>query len=373
MAVVLKSNSKLADNVKPLGDKYGITSIVDWKYMLDFQNQEYIEKQGNVKVSKSFSDFVNFTRNTTAEQINQDDIATIVANNIPRFSKVANKMGLLIESGRFNYFKNSDAPISQTVSGFTTSPNMRLVCFVEGSGTVTISGAGLVESQNLIASKDKPAVFSVNNTSGTVSVTATVSGNVTFCQVSQNRGGAKVTSRIHTQANTSSTNSDDASITAAITSNLTKDFTVVMQVIQQNHLLYDGISHYSAYTEIANATTTNLATGNQKLAGTVTSTDSVRLRSYVNGVEGLVSIVPQISAKETTLAITVSDVASWARNGVFLGNQDFAQNFDVANIKLGQNAWYGPSGYLDGIITKFVIYDRVLTNDELTTVSKSFL
>lgn len=371
MALVLKSNVALDPSVKPLGDKHGVIGSVDWKYMLDFSNQEYFSQSSGVKQKHEFSDFVSYSRNLQAEIIDKNGNAQIVASHIPRFSKIGNNFGLLIESGRSNYFLNSDAPKTQTVTGFTAGATIQLVCFIEGTGTVTISGVG-VTPINVTAYAGNPAIFNLENTNGSASITATVAGNVTFCQITQARGGAKETSRIHTLDRSVAINTDEASLNSLITDSLRSNFTVLMQVVRQPNVLYQAINDMSSVIEIANSANSHFSLIHLKAANSLNSSANARIRSYTDGTEKRVSMAPEIESKAKTYAFSISDNISWARNGVYLGMQEFTNNFDAASIKLGVSAWLGGSGALDGIITKIAIYDRVLSANELETVSRSF-
>ena len=112
------------------------------------------------------------------------NMTTKVANE-PRFNVIGGaSYGYLLERDATNLFLNSGSPATQTIT--TTTGGLNYVCWVEGSGSVTLSG-GITGT----ATAGSPVI----STASTTSVTLTVSGTLTHVQFEKSH---KATSKIAT-------------------------------------------------------------------------------------------------------------------------------------------------------------------------------
>lgn len=190
----------------------------------------------------------------------------IVAAKTPRTTnQFKGSYGVFVENTRTNYFLNSESPATQTISLNSGT----YTCWIEGSGTVSLSG-----SASGIAKEDEPVSFTLT-ASG--SVTFTVVGTVTVCQV---ENGPYATSLIRTS---------DAAVTV---NNETIDITLSREAVEASKEEFSIAGFIRIPWELGDLSFTHGVLG---VGGTATrnairmlaSSSGWRWEIYGNGTEGL--------------------------------------------------------------------------------------
>ena len=101
MTIVLKSNNVAK---AAISDKHGLRVAQDWKVMLDFENNQFLEKSASDVLPRSIADLLS-VENTNPIAYTKDGEYVVLADNTPRLSLNRNGtvFGLLEEATATNY------------------------------------------------------------------------------------------------------------------------------------------------------------------------------------------------------------------------------------------------------------------------------
>lgn len=374
MTLVLKSDVALT--TKALGDKHGVISVTDWRYMFDFANDDYVMQQSGLKTQKAFADVAEVTRSSIAEYYDKNDgvhkIAPIDTRRIT-YDASKRRSGLLVETKRVNYFKGSDVPVSQTAP-LATGTNWYLL-WIEGSGSVSVTGGGLSNKTGL-GTAESPIIFKNISSSGQ-DVNITVTGSPSFAQLELIRGAAVVGSRIHTTTKIASRENDVYKVKPSILTGLFSggSGTILINVSRNPILRQEPqIESANPIFEVKETSSGNHIALARVLSAnqTLLENQELRVRRYFGGQELSLAKIANGDFEETI-------AVSWGDGQVFLSQNgrvlesSSSPSFMPDAIDIGKSlTWTGADASLNGIVTKLVIYDRHLTYKELETVTQSW-
>lgn len=206
MSVIIKSNQK---SVKNMGNIFGL-SKTDYVFFADFNLDVYRAYKDGAMSNLTFSEALDFKRPSTATYIDDKNAVKVAAIDEPRFQNDKNGgRGLLLSPYRTELLSNPYAPATQTI---TIDKSGLVTLIVKGSGSATISGTAVADSNanQLVAKEGFPAFAQLTGASG--NITVTVTGSLEVFGLSHNQlaaavldfvpAGATVTSQDFLQINT---------------------------------------------------------------------------------------------------------------------------------------------------------------------------
>lgn len=177
MATVIKSDVISTKNLGSLLER--IVPKNNLTGFFDFSNDKYSIRGEEVPFSQMFT--VN--RNSTAQGLNKNKELVTYGINTPRFHLVESvgKYGLALGDNSKNYFLNSNAPATQSIT-FNEGTERRFFVLVraKGSGSVTVSGSGIT---TFTVNGGEEKVVKMTSLSNTINVA--VSGTLTYVQVTR--------------------------------------------------------------------------------------------------------------------------------------------------------------------------------------------
>ena len=376
MSVIIKSDKKATAN---LGNINGIKGSQDWSIFLDFENQVYSTKKNNVaKKDYKLEDVVEATRTN----LNGAPISIAKDGTVKAITSTADIRTALLKNGRFgllaedtseNFFLNSGAPVSQIINLAAASTKIIVSC--EGSGSLTVTGD--VVGSGRIVTENSPYVF--DRTSSTIgcNLSITVNGSVSHTQVELATGDHTASTPIKTTSTAVVRPRETVKLKQSLFDEMIlhkSAFTLLVQTIPLNMAL-----------NASNALVNQLAldSGNQKLlvmSGISNGNLMGYVRSYVGSAStnntavasGTFDAVNRFKPHNTAMAIGTGKVSAAYRG---MQEPDLAiTETNILEVLLG-TGYSSPVGQngLRGIITKLVVYDRILSKSELVDLSKSWL
>lgn len=378
MTLILKSDV-VAKNA--ISDKHGVISAKDWKLMLDFENQEYVERNGNALVGKSINDLV-MTSNINPIVYTKDDDYLILPDNSLRLSLNRNKsaFGLLEEATTINYYCPSDAPVSKTIDLLQGSNVGPWVLKMVGSGSVTISGASITNATSLVITEQTPCYFHTESPSSPAQIAIEVTGDVQYLGLFGSDFGTPLVLNNYTDNTLIKTQFSswwfDQGITKLKPEKVSeyllnkKNFSIVFQCIDNDYLNFNFTETvYKPLLELVNAGK-HISIMKRK-AGASAEELAIRLFNTSEVVVPLNGV-----QKTSTIAISSGDNGLYfSVNGIVSNPSQVMSDFTIADILIGSSSqWITAfNAKAQGIFTKFAIYDRQLSVEELGMVSKSFM
>lgn len=376
MALLLKSDTV---STKNLGDADGVRGPKDWKVSYDFENEIYQERYNgelrNVPEATKFSNTRNV--NGTPKTKNKNGVVSnVLTNEVRTWLTKDKRFGVLTEDARSNYFLNSSAPVTQTVS-LPASANSIIVSCV-GTGVVTVEGTNLNEVATTV-SQDNPQKLTVKAAAAhTISVTCT--GQLSHVQVEIAGGFPSATSPITTTSASVVRSKDsvfmnnDVFARALEKINSTKDFTVVVQTLPYD-LLQIGQTRSEAQISIYSSVTSDY------LISSVRKTQSGTQQAMSSNATASAVTTEVIDAQEVrtqkwgivTALRSKNRIMSTATNGTVGANIDVPSSFvpTVFYMGIGHASPIGRAG-VHGVILKALVFDRALTDDEMKEITKSW-
>lgn len=375
MALVLKSNQVATAS---LGNVNGIKGSQDWVIFLDFENEIYQTKSaGTISQNYSISDVVSVSRSNLAGNpitISRNGIEkNITSLTEIRTALLRNKhFGLLVEDLNENFFRNSDSPVTQVVSLPASTQPIVVSCI--GSGQVVVSGDVIGTGQMVV--ENTPKIFKRNNTSSPLDLSVTVTGTLSHVQVELATGAHTASSKVTTGATSATRAREIAKLKQNLVDSLITDkskYTVVVQTVDYNRAMnnpgYDVCSRLS----LENSNTKMMVFAGNGLVGNYYG----QSRSYIDNALDKNPSAIQLTPLGTPIAFTQAVSFNGtdflgATNGV-VHNPINATSRSLDQIMLGPG--YGsPIGVngLRGIVTKLVVYNRVLSAADLVEISKSW-
>ena len=376
MTLILKSDKKATAS---LGNINGINGPQDWSMFLDFEKESYATKRGGVTTTNyALTDVVEASRANLAGapiSISKSGVESKISSTTAiRTALLKNgRFGLLAEDLNFNYFLNSATPANQTVT--LPASLLKITASCEGTGSLTITGDIL--NGPVTVDANNPKVLDRSTTSAPCNLNIVVNGSLTHAQIEIATGSLTATSKITTTSAPVERTRELVKVKQSLFNSIIQNksgFTVVAQTIDYNPVVNPSISAPANRLGIENATLKVLHL-NSISNGAYTS-----ILAYWNGSAKTNNDALTKGAVDSNRFKTYNDALALASgkllaafNGVANSQLTIANPFTATDITLG-NGYYSPLGTpgLAGIVTKLVIYDRVLTQDEITTLTKSW-
>ncbi|HCG3428247.1 TPA: hypothetical protein NJU29_003889, partial [Acinetobacter baumannii] len=114
MTLVLKSNNTA---VNAISDKHGLLAATDWKLMLDFENSDFVLRNGSVKTAVDVNSYLEASNGNAFIYDKSNAFKTLPANSL-RMSLNPRKdaYGLCSESGFTELYIPVNNPISKKIN-----------------------------------------------------------------------------------------------------------------------------------------------------------------------------------------------------------------------------------------------------------------
>lgn len=377
MSLVLKSN-KVATNY--LGNINGILGKQDWVAFFDFENGEYLKNLNGVKATLTEAQVLTSasTKNLVTKPQTQDrsgNKSVITAATQLRWWGINNRYGLLIENEQTNWFANSAAPVTQTISNITAGSTLVASCL--GPGSLIITGTGI---ETVVVTEKKPATIKPQAQAVAVTLNVEVVGTLTHAQVVRCAGFACVHSPITTTSSKPNSGSDLVEINQSLLAeilNTNNPVTVVVQTVPMFQMT-DDRTQYNELRVVLETDTLVAGfglnkTNAQKISNRLVSNFKADSTSQYSG-SGVVE--DYILNKLITQAIQVGDFgANISANGGVIFNPIQAISLNkTKRIRLASGL-ATPVVQQGGncIFTKLAIFNRLLTDEEILQISKSWI
>lgn len=379
MSVILKSDKKATVS---LGNINGIKGAQDWSVFLDFENEIYSTKlAGVLKKDYLLTDVVEASRtnlNGAPISINKIGVEKLVESNTEvRTALLKNgRFGLLAEDTNQNFFLNSSVPVSQTI--VMPAAATRIIISCEGLGSITVGGD--VVGAGAVITKDTPRVFDRVSTTVACNLNIVVTGSVTHVQVELATGAHTASSKVKTSAVSVTRPREIVKLKKSIFDAMITNksgFTVLLQTISYNPVV-NSSNNFANHLSIEADTTYKIFaivgqnTLNQYIGYTQSFIDSVATNNTAV-TSGSVSSENRFKLHNTAIAFGVGQ-ALCAYNGNKQAVLAITNPISMSNIffGVGHSSPIALNG-LRGIVTKCLIYDRVLTHDEVVELTKSWI
>ena len=375
MSLVLKSN-KVA--TASLGNINGILGKQDWVAFFDFENGQYIKKLNNVKSELQEAEVLtcNSNKSLEARPMTIDRLgnkSVITAVNQLRWWQAQERYGLLIESEQTNWFVNSSAPATQTISNIPAGSLMIVSCV--GSGSLIVSGAGI---QTTTVIEGSP--FAIPPVSSIRSINIEVVGSLIHAQVIRAAGFATLHTPIYTSSASRASGADLVEINQSLVAELidkTKPVTIVYQTLPVADVADPRPSYSESRIVIETSSLTAAAgltkTGNEKLANRLVSSNKSN-STYQSTGSGAAQNISDIGKINTQAIQFLSNGSVFAMQGGELYKPTAAIGLNqIEKIKLASGVVSPVHQGGNCIFTKLAIYNRLLSDAEILQISKSWL
>ena len=375
MSLVLKSN-KVA--TASLGNINGILGKQDWVAFFDFENGQYIKKLNNVKSELQEAEVLTCNSNNsqearpmTIDRLGNKSVITAV--NQLRWWQAQERYGLLIESEQTNWFVNSSAPATQTISNIPASSLMVASCI--GSGSLIVSGAGITTTTVIEGSP-----FAIPPAGSIRSINIEVVGSLTHAQVIRAAGFATLHTPIYTSSASRASGADLVEINQSLVAELidkTKPVTIVYQTLPVADVADPRPSYSESRIVIETSSLTAAAgltkTGNEKLANRLVSSNKSD-STYQSTGSGTAQDLNSLEDSKTQVVQLLPTGAMMSMNGGSLYKPNNAIGLNkIEKIKLASGVVSPVHQGGNCIFTKLAIYNRLLSDAEILQISKSWL
>lgn len=370
MSIKVKSEVQASDF---LSYKYGL-KVNDWSLLYDFESDIYLKKVAGGVTDLSGTVLVGVNRAVTgqAQTMDRNGVRSVAAANTTRKWKIGNRYGLLIEDVRSNYFLNSAVPATQTIT-LPASANPVIVSCI-GSGSVKVTGSNITESGKVIT-QDLPAAFYLNDlVAHSISVECT--GALNHVQVEIAGGHASASSPITTASATVTKPRDTVNLNndyLAESLGADKSCTIVIQTIPMPIVDVERVSFENQISLNSTTTSQFFLALNQRNSNNTQKAKLTYVQSNVVNADKLSDAVKAQKWGNVTALRLGSSQMTVACGGVMTEKVAVANSFipNILYFGLGHPSPIGRAG-LHGIVTKFAIFPRALTDLELQEATKSW-
>lgn len=375
MSLVLKSD-KVA--TASLGNINGILGSQDWVAFFDFENGQYIKKLNNIKSEIQEAEVLtcNSNKSLASHPMTMDrfgNTSVITAVNQLRWWQAQERYGLLIEDSQTNFFLNSSAPATQTISNIPASSLMVASCI--GSGSLIVSGAGITTTT---VREGKP--FAIPTVSSIRSINIEVVGSLTHAQVIRAAGFATLHTPIYTSSAVRASGADIVEINQSLVAELidkTKPVTIVYQTLPVADVADPRLSYSESRVVIETLSLIAAAgltkTGNEQLANRLVSSNKSD-STYQSSGSGAAQNILDIGKINTQAIQFLSNGSVFAMQGGPLYKPTNAIGLNqIEKIKLASGVVSPIHQGGNCIFTKLAIYNRLLSDLEIQQISKSWL
>ncbi|WP_457970649.1 hypothetical protein [Acinetobacter calcoaceticus] len=372
MSLVLKSNNVATAS---LGNVNGLPSQ-DYALFLDFEGGQYYKKVAGSRVSLTESEVLTCTsqKNLPSQPMTMDRVGSrkVITTQQPRFWGSRGRYGLLIEAEQNNWFLNSAAPVTQTISNIPVGSTLVASCI--GSGSIMISGAGI---NPITVTENSPQTITPPHQASVVNLNVTVVGSLSHVQIVRVSGIPTLHTPITSGGSVRPSGFDNIEINQALLAEVLSggDKTILFQTV--------GVDY--TFTDVATNETRIYAETDSHVVGVSLNKkiDSVgmRLASYTKAGEVQADpVVVNNKAYVQNDAITQAIVLkasgfSGATNGGSLLTSTGATNLQlIKRLLLGTHV-SSPVIFSGSncIFTKVAIFNKALTDSEVQEYSESWI
>lgn len=380
MTVIIKSDKKATVS---MGNVNGIKGSQDWSMFLDFENELYMtKKSGLLKQDYKLADVVEATRVNMAGapiSISKDGTEKAVTSTTEiRTALLKNgRFGLLAEDVNQNFFINSNAPANQSIT--LPASSVKIVASCEGSGSLTITGD--VAGAPFTITPESPKVMERLSYTAACNLNITVNGNLNHAQIELATGMQTATSKIKTGATSVIRERELVKVKKSLFDSIIANksaLTVLIQTIDYNPVVNQATASICQRLTLVSGSNLKIMRGSGIHSNLQLSSLSYQ---YVGStptnpsqtLSGTWTSQGRFVARNQACALDGNILRS-AFNGVAESTLEINNPFPVDEIGFGYgyNSPIGVNG-LRGIVTKLVVYDRVLTQAEITELTKSWL
>lgn len=379
MTVIIKSDKKATVS---MGNVNGINGPQDWSMFFDFENELYATKQaGLLKQDYKLADVVEASRQNLSGNpisIAKDGVEKAVTSTTEiRTALLKNgRFGLLAEDVNENFFLNSSAPATQTI--VMPASSVKIIASCEGTGSLTITGD--IAGAPVTVTANSPKTLERLSTTAACNLNIAVSGSLNHAQIELATGTQTATSKIKTGSVSNIRPREYVKVKQSLFNSIIQNkgaFTVLIQTIDYNPSVNNTGSNSNCLGLEAG---TNLKL--LKIAGTSNQLAYYgQTFQYINSTpsnntlvtSGQFSSLNRFKSYNNAIAINNGGIRA-AFNGVAESALVIENPFNVTDITFGYG-YSSPIGRngLRGIVTKLVVYDRVLTQSEITDITKSWI
>lgn len=370
MTLILRSDARATNN---LGGKHGFSGPMDYVAMLDFASNEFFRVESGQRIDMAIDDSVSVMRSSVGVVKNRDGSYTTVGLNKPRISFIDEygMSGLLIEAPRTNYAASGANGSTVTIPSAATS---QLVCLTFDGGDASLAHAQLTLVYEFMTNGRKCKQYS--RTAGSIPATLSVSGGASNISVTLGQSGSYPG---HFLGYGGSQAVETATLGNAI-SNLIAggDFSVIYQAFMNPTGATDERANLSAIAVKSGAphggvyvrsSRTKAANGTDYVA---TAADSAAINSWTNRAS-IVGTWRDQSVFGVTCSGRGNNVGVIS-SGQYNKTTGLGAIFGApTSIHIGGETGMSPANIrLGGIITRCVVYDRMLTDDEAWAVANAW-
>jgi len=380
MTLILKSDKTATVS---MGNVNGIRGPQDWAMFFDFENELYATKKaGLLKQDYLLADVVEATRpnlNGAPISISKGGTEKTVASTTEiRTALLKNgRFGLLAEDINQNFFLNSSAPATQTVLMLASAT--KIVASCEGTGSLTITGD--IVGSPITVTSDTPSIMTRLSSSTACNLNITVNGSLNHAQIELATGAQTATSKVKTTATSASRERELVKVKSSLFNSIITNnsaLTVLIQTMDYNPVVNQaGASFCQCLTLVSGSnlkimresgidSNLKLTSRSYQYVGSTPSNPSQTLN-------GTWTSQGRFVARNQACTLD-GDTLRSAFNGVAENTLAINNPFPVDEIGFGYgyNSPIGVNG-LRGIVTKLVVYDRVLSQAEITELTNSWL
>lgn len=321
-------------------DPYGANGYPFYKYV---DGSTYASFAALVAASKA-----SYSRTGAGTAFKRDGSFSQFLANVPRETNA----GITIEEARTNYFLNSQAPVTQTI---TVNTAQGWVLNVIGSGSATVAAGTATGSGFGTATAGSPVSFTIT---GAGTVTVTISGSPSQVDVQQ---GVTVTAYaltpIITGGATAARGADSATVDG-LASLLSGQFTVFVEAA-----LTAADSQSRILLDVNDSGTTNRVT---------MSRDTTNNGAIIVASGGVTQANPTLPGKtgarvlKMATALTATD-AICACDGVSATTSGITRPVGMNHIDLGKR--FTNASYLNSPIRRVVIWPYAMTAAQLEALT----
>ena len=373
MTIVLKSNNVAK---AAISDKHGLQTAHDWKVMLDFENNLFLEKSAFDVLPRSITDFLSVD-NTNPFVYTKDGEYIVLADDTPRLSLNRNGtvFGLLEEATATNYYFPSNTPVNKTINLVQGSNAGPWVVKIVGAGSVKVTGSSITSSTSAEFTESQPGYFYTDSPSAVAQVAVEVIGEVKHLSIIGSGFGPNGFTDNSLAKNQLGTWWAASGVTKVKPEKVAqhllnkKNFSIVFQCVDNDYLNFSfNDTVYKPLVELVNLSK-HISIIKRK-SGNAAEEIAIRL---FNSSENVIPLTG--TAKSNTIAISSGDNGLiFAVNGNVTNPSQVMKDFTVADILIGSSSQWLSSfnAKAQGTFTKFAMYDRQLNSDELRQVTQSF-
>jgi len=379
MTLILKSDKTATVS---MGNVNGIRGPQDWAMFFDFENELYATKKaGLLKQDYLLADVVEATRpnlNGAPISISKGGTEKTVASTTEiRTALLKNgRFGLLAEDINQNFFLNSSAPATQTVLMLAAAT--KIVASCEGTGSLTITGD--IVGSPITVTSDTPSIMTRLSSSTACNLNITVNGSLNHAQIELATGAQTATSKVTTTATSASRERELVKVKSSLFNSIITNnsaLTVLIQTMDYNPVVNQAGASFCQYLSLVSGSNLKI----MRESG-IDSNLKLTSRSYQyvgstpsnpsQTLNGTWTSQGRFVARNQACTLDGNTLRS-AFNGVAENTLAINNPFSVDEIGFGYG-YSSPIGVngLRGIVTKLVVYDRVLSQAEITELTNSW-